>query len=93
MSVPKFDEFFPPFMKCLSDGNVHSLSEIRSYCADYYNLSDADRVEPLNNGKSYKLNDRVGWARTYLRRPVSLKAQSGVNSSLPILARRLLLQG
>lgn len=68
MPVPKYDEFFPPFMKCLSDGNVHSLSEIRSYCADYYNLSDADRVEPLNNGKSYKLNDRVGWARTYLKK-------------------------
>ncbi len=38
--VPKYDEFFPPFMKCLSDGKVHSLSEIRSYCADYYKLSE-----------------------------------------------------
>ena len=45
MAVPKYDEFFPSFMKCLADGGVHTIQEIRAYCADYFNLSEGDRTE------------------------------------------------
>lgn len=31
MAVPKYNEFFPAFIDCLGDGNVHSLQEIREH--------------------------------------------------------------
>lgn len=68
MAVPKYDEFFPSFMKCLADGEVHTIQEIRAYCADYFNLSEEDRTEMLNNGRSLKYVDRIGWCRTYLKK-------------------------
>ena len=57
MAVPKYDEFFPSFMKCPADGGVHTIQEIRAYCADYFNLSEEDRAEMLNNGRSLKYVD------------------------------------
>lgn len=68
MAVPKYNEFFPSFLKCLSDGKIHKIQDIRNYCADAFNLSEEDRNELLNNGKNLKLNDRVGWCRTYLKK-------------------------
>ena len=68
MAVPKYYEFFPSFMKCLADGGVHTIQEIRAYCADYFNLSEEDRTEMLNNGRSLKYVDRIGWCRTYLKK-------------------------
>ena len=57
MAVPKYDEFFPSFMKYPADGGVHTIQEIRAYCADYFNLSEEDRAEMLNNGRSLKYVD------------------------------------
>lgn len=93
MPVPKYDEFFPPFMKCLSDGNVHSLSEIRSYCADYYKLSEDDRTELLKSGKSYKLNDRIGWARTYLKKAGLIESPERGKFFLSDIGRKAIAEG
>jgi hypothetical protein len=29
--VPKFDSFFTPYLKCLSDGNIHKNKDIIEY--------------------------------------------------------------
>jgi len=68
MAIPKYNEFFPAFMKCLSDGEVHTIQELRDYCADAFNLSEEDKSVMLNNGKGLKYIDRIGWCRTYLKK-------------------------
>lgn len=67
MAVPKFNEFFPAFINCLGDGKVHSLQEIREYCIKASNLTEDDIQQRLKSGQSL-VNDRVGWARTYLKK-------------------------
>lgn len=56
MAIPKYNEFFPAFMKCLSDGEVHTIQELRDYCADAFNLSEEDKSVMLNNGAFCKMN-------------------------------------
>ncbi len=67
MSVPKFYEFMPSFIRCLGDGEVHTNKEIIEYCADKLHLSEEDKAETLSSGQS-TLHNRVGWARTYLKK-------------------------
>ena len=53
MPIPKYNEFFPAFMKCLSDGEVQTIQELRDYCADAFNLSEEDKSVMFNNGKRF----------------------------------------
>ena len=65
MALPKYNEFFPAFIACLGDGNVHSLQEIREHCARTFNLTEEDLQQRLKSGQQL-LSNRIGWTRTYL---------------------------
>lgn len=67
MAVPKYNEIFPAFIKSLADGEIHSLKDIRDFCAEDFKLSDEDKQVHLASGQNM-FNDRVGWARTYLKK-------------------------
>ena len=67
MEIPKYNEFFPAFLISLKDGKVHAFKEIVSSCADSFKLTDEVRKASLDSGKEI-LSDRVGWARTYLKK-------------------------
>lgn len=65
MSVPKYFQFFPYVLNCLSDNQNHSMKEITEYCANAVGLTDEDKRETISSGMPIYAN-RVGWARTYL---------------------------
>ena len=66
MPVPKYNEFMPSIIRCLGDGEQHSLRELTEYCAEEFKLSDSDRAETIASGQNRLLN-RVGWAKSYLK--------------------------
>lgn len=65
MPVPKYYEFFPYVLDCLSDGKEHTMKEIAEYCAISTKLTEDDKRETIPSGMPVYTN-RVGWARTYL---------------------------
>jgi len=68
MTVPEFQSFLLPLLKLTADGNEHQISEaIKSLSSDF-NLTDADKKEMLPSGRQPKLDNRVSWARTYLKK-------------------------
>ena len=67
MSVPKYDEFMPSIIKCLGDGEIHTLKELAEFCAKEFNLTEADKNETISSGQM-KLYNRVGWAKAYLKK-------------------------
>ena len=67
ISVPKYYEFIPFIIKFLSDNQTKTIKEITEYCATEFDLSESDRNEKLPSGKT-KIYDRVGWAKTYLKK-------------------------
>jgi restriction system protein len=57
-----------PLLKYVGDGQDHALSEIIDVLAGQFKLSDVDRRELLPSGTQAKFDNRVGWARTYLKK-------------------------
>ena len=68
MAVPKFYVFFGSFLKSLSDGQVHTPNEVRSFIEKDMNLSDDDLSEMIPCGRQSTFSNRVHWARTYLNK-------------------------
>jgi restriction endonuclease Mrr len=64
--LPKFKEYFYPFLSSLKDGEIHSLKEIKTTISNILNLTTDDLNEKTKGGRS-KHEDRVKWAVTYLK--------------------------
>lgn len=68
MAVPDFQSLMLPLLKALGDGEEHSLHEVIESLADQFELTDEERRELLPSGRQAKLANRVGWARTYMKK-------------------------
>lgn len=68
MTVPKYHEFMLPMLKELKEGSSKSMQEIRDSLADYFNLSEEEQKDLLPSGNQSIFDNRVGWARTYLKK-------------------------
>jgi len=74
MAVPDYQQFMLPFLRILGDGQVHSLSEIKERLAEEFGLTEEDRKELLPSGRQRTFDNRVGWARTYLKKALLLES-------------------
>ena len=68
MSVPKYFEMHKPILQFLSDQKTHTLKEIKQYVAKEFKLTEGDMEEMLPSGRQTYFSNRVGWARTYLKK-------------------------
>ena len=68
MSVPKYNEMFGVFLKALADGEIHDYKSVKQYVIDKLHLSTDDTEELLPSGKQRVFDNRIGWARTYLKK-------------------------
>jgi restriction system protein len=68
MAVPDYQSMMLPLLKIASDRQEHSLGEIIETLALQFGLTDADKQEILPSGRQAKFDNRVGWARTYLKK-------------------------
>lgn len=68
MAIPDFQSVMRPVLEAVSDGKAHSLSDVREAVKEAFGLSDEERKERLPSGNQTVINNRVGWARTYLNK-------------------------
>ena len=68
MTIPDFQAIMLPLLQYASDGKEHSLRDAITYLADIFNLIDEERKELLASGQQAVFDNRVGWARTYLKK-------------------------
>jgi restriction system protein len=68
MAVPTFEYITQPFLLELSDGREHTLKELIERIAVRLKLSEEDRRQMLPSGNQAAFVNRVGWARTYLKK-------------------------
>lgn len=67
MAVPGFQEVMLPLLKLLSDGKEHNFREVIETLSTKFNLTEDERKELLQSGQQV-FNNRVGWARTYMKK-------------------------
>jgi restriction system protein len=68
MSIPDFQTIMLPLLELSSDGKEHKLSDAIEHLAIHFSLPEAERKELLPSGKQARLDNRVGWACTYLKK-------------------------
>lgn len=56
-----------PFLTAVADGQPHAIRDVIETVADAMSLTAAERSETLSSGQRAIAN-RVGWARTYLKK-------------------------
>lgn len=67
MAMIKFHECFKDMLLCLSDRKPRKMSEVCDLVAERKNISEKERAIRLEKSGQSVFNNRVGWARTYLK--------------------------
>lgn len=68
MAIPDFQSIMLPLLAFSGDGNEHSFREAIEKLAHQFQLSPDDRREMLASGGAPLFDNRVGWARTHLKK-------------------------
>jgi restriction system protein len=68
MTIPSYHEAMLPILKLASDKKEHSLKETIEFLAQKLKLTEEDRKQLLPSGMQTIFDNRVGWARTYLKK-------------------------
>jgi restriction system protein len=66
LPIPDFQSFFLPLLLLASDGKIHSVRDAIETLSNQFNLSDEERKALLPSGTQRIVDNRIGWARTYL---------------------------
>lgn len=66
--IPNYQDCMRPFLEAVKNApdTEVKLRDIITTISDHFQLSEAERSEPLPSGKQPIIDNRVGWARTYL---------------------------
>lgn len=67
MAVPDYQSIMLPLLKFAQDGKDHTLSEAVEALAKLFKLNDSDRKELLPSGNQFRFDNRMHWARSYLK--------------------------
>src|SRR4051812_43775959 len=74
MSIPDYQKCMLPLLKYIADGKEHSLRDAEESLAKYFQLTPAEQAELLPSGQQGVFKNRVGWARTYLKKAMLLES-------------------
>ncbi|MGQ9661752.1 MAG: restriction endonuclease [Kiritimatiellia bacterium] len=80
MAIPDYQSCMLPLLRFYGDGQDHAFREAVNALAREFKLTDAERREMLPSGQQGVFDNRVGWARTYLKKAGLIEApRRGVN--------------
>jgi restriction system protein len=68
MTLPTYQRVMLPLLRVAPDGQEHSLRETIEKLAEEFHLSNEERKELLPSGGQATFDNRVGWARTYMKK-------------------------
>lgn len=68
MAIPDYQTLMPPILRLAGDGKEHTVRDAIAALADEFGLTEDERRELLPSGRQATFDNRVGWARTYLKK-------------------------
>lgn len=74
MAIPDYQTCMLPFLRFLSDGAEHTLLAAEESLAEHFKLTPSERAELLPSGQQGVFKNRIGWARTYLKKAALLES-------------------
>lgn len=67
MAIPDYQTIMLPLLQLAGDGQEHRFRDAIEQLASQFELTDSERSELLPSGTAPLFDNRVGWARTYLK--------------------------
>lgn len=68
MTIPDYQTFMRPLLEFIMDGKEHAMQEAYQALADRFDLTEDERNQLLPSGQQEVYKNRIGWARTYLKK-------------------------
>ena len=68
MPIPDFQTIMLPLLRVAGDGHSHYIHDAVDALAGHFALSDEEKAKLLPSGQQPIFYNRVGWARTYLKK-------------------------
>lgn len=68
MAIPDYQTFLLPLLKLAVDNQIHSVREAYQVLPEQFNLTEEEKRVLLPSGQQTIVNNRIGWARTYLKK-------------------------
>ena len=90
--IPTYEEIMLPFLEHISDGNEHSSNDIHDALAERFGLTDAEIRELLPSGTQPTFRNRVGWAKTYLKKAGLVSTKKRGNHQITKRGHELLIE-
>lgn len=79
MPIPDFQNIMLPLLNVLGDGAPHRVQELKPLLEDHFRLTEDERNELLPSGSQKRFDNRIGWARTHLKKAGLISnPQSGI---------------
>jgi len=82
MPNPDYQSIMLPLLMLMRGGNEHSLRESIEKLAEAFILTEKERKQLLSSGQQSTFDNRVGWARSYLKNPAFPNPREEVSSAL-----------
>lgn len=67
MAIPDYQTAMLPLLRLAGDGNEHKFRDAVEQLAQEFQLTSDERSELLPSGTAPLFDNRIGWARTYLK--------------------------
>jgi restriction system protein len=90
--IPDYQSLMLPLMKLVSDGQEHKYRDLIEKLAIEFKITDEERKELLASGNQSIFDNRVGWAKTYLKKAGLLDSPKRATFIITELGRQTLTQ-
>ncbi len=88
--IPDYQTLMLPLLKHVSDGKEYKYRDIIEYLATEFEVTDEERKELLASGNQAIFDNRVGWAKTYLKKAGLLDSPKRATFIITDLGRQTL---
>jgi restriction system protein len=104
MAIPDFQTIMLPLLILAKDGEPHNIHDAVNSLADQFKLSEVERSVLLPSGQQPIFDNRVGWAKTYMKKAgllegptrgyfqITAKGKEVINSNPSRIDKKFLMQ-
>lgn len=75
MTIPDYQTLMLPFLRVAEDGEEHRFRDVIEQLAVEFSLSNDERNVMIPSGIAPMFDNRVGWARTYLKKAALIESR------------------
>jgi restriction system protein len=68
MAIPDFQSLMLPLLKVVADGREYCLRDVVELLSSEFHLTDEERQQLLPSGRYLTFDNRIAWAKTYLKK-------------------------